>query len=60
MMIGDIIISFKEDMVRTKNWLIKAYLENTCKHDYKIVSFNSSHEWRSVKNAEEFGLKRND
>ena len=59
-MLGDIIISFKEDVVRTKNWLIKAYLENTCKHDYKTVSFNSSKVWRRCKNAEEFGLKIND
>lgn len=50
-MIGDIIISLKEDMVRTKNWLIKAYLENTCIHDYKIVSFNSSHVWRKCKKS---------
>lgn len=57
-MIGDIIISFKEDMVRTKNWLIKAYLENTCKHDYKIVSFNSSHEWRRCKKCGRTWVKK--
>ena len=56
-MIGDIIISFKEDMVRTKNWLIKAYLENTCKHDYKIVSFNSGHEWRRCKKCGRIWVK---
>ncbi|MFT9415124.1 hypothetical protein [Leuconostoc falkenbergense] len=56
-MIGDIIISFKEDMVRTKNWLIKAYLENTCKHDYKIASFNSSHKWMKCKKCGRIWVK---
>ncbi|WP_273750902.1 hypothetical protein [Leuconostoc mesenteroides] len=57
MMIGDIIISFKEDMVRTKNWLIKAYLENTCKHDYKIESFNSSKLWLRCKKCGRLWVK---
>ena len=57
-MLGDIIISFKEDMVRTKNWLIKAYLENTCKHDYKIASFNSSREWRRCKKCGRLWVKK--
>ena len=56
-MLGDIIISFKEDVVRTKNWLTKAYLENTCKHDYKTVSFNSSKVWRRCKKCGRIWVK---
>ncbi|WP_273727988.1 hypothetical protein [Leuconostoc mesenteroides] len=57
-MIGDIIISFKEDMARTKNWVIKAYLENTCKHDYKAVGFNSSKLWLRCKKCGRTWVKK--
>lgn len=56
-MLGDIIISLKEDVVRTKNWLTKAYLENTCKHDYKAVSFNSSKLWLKCKKCGRLWVK---
>lgn len=57
-MIGDIIIRFKEYVIRTKNWLIKAYLENTCKHDYKAVGFNSSKLWLKCKKCGRLWVKK--